>query len=161
MEKPSPNEEHGALTSRLIIDIGVYLDTSKEGVLRNEVRHLHVDEVEERVFLPDIHVTLHSSRRGQPAGNPVRVQPDFAIEVLSPDDRIGRVLRRAAFYMRAGTRLLWLVDADTETITVYRPGEPPFEARPGDMLDAKPVLRDFHLDVARLFAVLHEDDVTA
>ena len=114
---------------------------------------------EERVFLPDINLTLAGRLpKGPEAGQhgPVSVAPDFALEVVSPGDSVGRVLEKAEFYMRSGTRLLWLVDPDTETISVYRPGQAPTVHRAPTLLDAQPVLRDFSLDIGGLFATLHE-----
>jgi Uma2 family endonuclease len=155
VEKSLPNEPHGLIVVELAADLRNYLKGSGEGVVASEVRHSFESETEQRVYLPDLHVTLHSSRRGHEGENPVRVQPDFAIEVLSPDDRAGSVLERVEFYIRAGTRLLWIVDPELESITVYRPGEGPQIARAGSELDARPVLRDFRLNVADLFSVLH------
>jgi Uma2 family endonuclease len=88
---------------------------------------------------------------------PVAVNPDFAIEVVSPGDYPGRIFERADFYMRAGTGLLWFVDPETESITAYRPGQAPTVHRAPAVIGALPVLRDFHLDVASLFAYLHDD----
>ena len=155
VEKPLPNIQHGKLTSHVIGRLEIYFESSDEGYVANEVRHLHESDEDQRVFLPDIHVTLWSSDPNRSEANPFRIQPDFAIEVLSPDSRPGRLAERVQFYLSSGTRLLWIVDPDREVITVYRPGEIAQEARAGDILDGLPVLRDFRFDVGRLFAVLH------
>ncbi len=50
-----------------------------------ELRHVQDDE--QRIYLPDVSVTLKGRLpKGQQRG-PVEVSPDFAVEVLSPDDR--------------------------------------------------------------------------
>jgi Uma2 family endonuclease len=77
--------------------------------------------------------------------------PDFAIEVLSPDDRPGRVLDRVAFYLLSGVRLIWFVDPDDETLIAYRGGESPHTYRPPDVVSAAPVLSSFRLDLGQLF----------
>jgi Uma2 family endonuclease len=89
--------------------------------------------------------------------NPVVVLPDLVVEVLSPDDRPGRVADKLMFYARAGIPLLWLIDPEEESLTVYRPGEPPEVHTPGDVIDAGPVLRGFRLELAELFAVLRRE----
>jgi Uma2 family endonuclease len=61
--------------------------------------------------------------RKQRSRGPVEVPPDFAIEVLSPGDYPGRVLEKADFYMRSGTELLWIVDPELESVTVYGPAK--------------------------------------
>jgi Uma2 family endonuclease len=121
-----------------------------------ELRHLDRDA--EWVFLPDISVTLAGRLTVPPADDDsiVEVPPDFVIEVLSPDDRPGRVGQRIAYYMRAGVRLLWVVDPAAEEVTVCEPGAAPRIVASPAVLSAEPVLPGFEVDLARLFGVLHE-----
>lgn len=154
VQKSMPTPSHGTVVAEVLGDLMVYLRTSGEGRVVTEVRH--ADRPEEWVFLPDISVTLES-RRKAPASvvGPVEIMPDFAIEVLSPDDQPGRVSQKIAHYMRSGVRLLWVIDPETERVTVWQPGEPPRVAAAGDFLTAEPVLKAFSLDLARLFEQLH------
>lgn len=158
--KAMPNDNHGALVAELIRLLGNYLAATREGKIRTEVRHLV--RAEERVYLPDVSVTLRGRAVTDPAlrrRGPIEVTPDLAIEVLSPDDSAGRVLQRVDFFMRAGVGLVWIVDPELESVAVYRPGAALELHHAPDIIDASPVLRDFHLDLAELFAVLHEDEV--
>ncbi len=159
VQKMAPSLYHGILTAELILLLGTYLHDSREGRVVNEVRH--VQPGEQRVFLPDVNVTLKQqipqARRVRTVG-PIPIPPDLAVEVVSPGESIGRVLERADFYMRSGTRLLWIIDPETETITAYHPGKPPSVHRAPAVINAQPVLRAFQLDLAALFAVLHEDE---
>ncbi|MGI8927057.1 MAG: Uma2 family endonuclease [Tepidiformaceae bacterium] len=157
--KAMPNDNHAALVAELLIELGNYLRTSREALLRTELRHLVREE--QRVFLPDVSVTLESravKERAIRRRGPIEVVPDFAIEVLSPDDPPLRVLQRVDFYLRSGTRLLWMVDPESQSVAVYRPGEPLEVHGPPGQLDAQPVLASFTLDLAALFAVLDGDD---
>jgi len=162
IRKSAANDNHGALVAELIAELTIYLRRTREAVVRTEVRHL--GRAEGRVYLPDVSVTVRgraATDRGVRARGPIEVTPDFAIEVLSPDDPAGRVLERADFYMRSGVRLLWVVDPDTEAVTVYRPGAPQELHRVPASLDASPVLSEFRLDLASLFAVLHDGGADA
>jgi Uma2 family endonuclease len=47
--------------------------------------------------------------------------PDLAVEVVSPHDRISEIQQKIREYLAAGTRLVWLVDAQSQTVTAYRP----------------------------------------
>lgn len=151
-EKPMPNPDHSALVFELAGLLRDYLREHPEGRGGTELRH--ADRAEERVYLPDLNVT--TGGRAAPRGStaPVEQAPEFAIEVLSPDDRATRILDKADFYMRSGVKLLWLVDPENESVTVYRPGEQPVMRHAPATIDAQPVLSDFHLDIGRLFAVL-------
>ncbi len=91
------------------------------------------------------------------ASGAVERAPDFAIDVLSPDDRAARVLDRVQFYLRAGVRLVWVVDPEGRTVFVYRPGAAPEEHRAPDLLDGRPVLSDFALPLTDLFSVLDDE----
>ena len=156
MEKPLGNDLHGSATARLITEFGNHLDATGEGVVRNEVRH--AARSEDWVYLPDIHIHIRTGSEAELAPQPrgvVERAPDFGIEVLSPDDRPQRWIERVSLYMRAGTRLLWIVDPREETIRVYRPGMDSRMVRAGDVLDGEPVLKGFKLDVGAFFAKVH------
>ena len=154
VEKAMPNPFHGAMVATLIWKLSNYIEGSKEGRVLTEVRHLQDDE--QRIYLPDVSVTL-KGRFPRGVQRVVQVRPDFAIEVLSPDDRAARVLEKVQFYLRAGVQLVWLVDPELRVVFVYRPGVEGEEHRAPETLDAKPVLKDFSLHLADLFAVLDED----
>jgi Uma2 family endonuclease len=159
IQKMAPSLYHGILTLELGGLLRSYLHESREGHVVSEVRHR--DSAEQRVFVPDINVTLKGrlpKSRSVGLHGPIDVQPDFAIEVISPGDSVGQVMEKADFYMRAGTGLLWLVDPELESITAYRPGGAPTTHRAPGVIDAKPVLSSFEIDLAALFAVLHEHE---
>lgn len=151
-----PNAAHAALTAEIIADLINYARIHTEWRVSNELRHLHRDD--RWVFLPDVSVTSRAKLRVQGPGkpDPVEVMPDFAIEVLSPDDRPGVVMRRVAHYLQAGVRLLWLIDPDEEQITVWQPGESPKVVTPPATLSADTVLPGFEIDTVRLFASARE-----
>jgi Uma2 family endonuclease len=122
-----------------------------------ELRHLH--RPEEWVFLPDIALTLRDRLAGVSfAGDsrPEEALPDFAVEVLSPGDRPGRVQLKVDHYMRAGIRLLWVVYPEEELVAVWEPGKPPRMAGSEGVLDASPVLPGFRVDLAELFGRVRE-----
>jgi Uma2 family endonuclease len=45
--------------------------------------------------------------------------PDLAVEVLSPEDRASKVQEKVREYFAAGCSLVWIVDPDNATVTVY------------------------------------------
>ena len=82
--------------------------------------------------------------------------PVLAVEVLSPNDRIGKVTRRINEFLRAGTRLVWLLDPDARDVTVYRPGQNPQVFEANQELTGEDVLPDFRCPVAEFFFVAGE-----
>jgi Uma2 family endonuclease len=159
VRKVAPAWNHSLLVLELGSLLRSYLRDTREGVVHVELRHLLA--AEERVFLPDLSVIVSSRvppRSEARRVGPIETIPDLAIEVLSPEDRPGRVLEKVDFYLRAGVQLIWVIDPDLEAITVYRRGIEPQMYRSPALLDAQPVLRGFELDLGQLLAVLHEDE---
>ena len=48
------------------------------------------------------------------------IPPDLAIEVVSSTDVQSRIVDKAFAYLNAGTRLVWVLDPHSKTVTVYR-----------------------------------------
>jgi Uma2 family endonuclease len=58
-----------------------------------------------------------------PVGYP-NVAADLCVEVRSPDQSRRKLREKAGEYLRTGVRMVWVVDPDDQTVTVYRqPGE--------------------------------------
>lgn len=77
--------------------------------------------------------------------------PDIAVEVLSPTDKKQAAADKIAAYRVAGV-LLWLVNPEQQTITVYDGMEPEFVLTLADTLTGGRVLPGFRADLADLFA---------
>jgi Uma2 family endonuclease len=76
--------------------------------------------------------------------------PDLAVEVLSPDDRPGEVLAKVGDWLRAGTRLVWIVDPVRNTARVYRADGTESFATIDDSLDGEDVLPGFSLPLSAI-----------
>ena len=50
---------------------------------------------------------------------PCPVPVDLAIEIVSPDQTVGDMLAKAADYITAGVRMVWIVDPKARTIAVF------------------------------------------
>lgn len=50
--------------------------------------------------------------------------PDFVIELVSPSDDVATVRAKMVEYPDNGCRLGWLMDPQTRTVEIYRPGHP-------------------------------------
>src|SRR5581483_5060470 len=81
----------------------------------------------------------------------VQEVPQLIVEVLSPSDRMGKVNKRVNQYLRRGVPVVWVVDADTRIVTVYRPGQEQQPLDETDELTGDGVLPDFRCRVVDLF----------
>jgi Uma2 family endonuclease len=76
--------------------------------------------------------------------------PDLAVEVLSPGNRPGEVLAKIGDWLKAGTRLVWIVDPIRRSARVYRAdGTEAFTAI-DDSLDGEDVLPGFSLPLSAI-----------
>jgi Uma2 family endonuclease len=80
------------------------------------------------------------------------VPPDLVVEVASPGNRPGELLRKVGEYQSAGVPLVWVVYPQRRSVAVYRPREDePAIFREGDILENFPELPGFRCPVSDLF----------
>jgi Uma2 family endonuclease len=85
--------------------------------------------------------------------------PTLAVEVRSENDYgpapEAEMAAKRADYFQAGTKVVWDVDPEAETVAVYRPGDPanPTVFRRGDTADAEPAVPGWCMTVDEVFAV--------
>jgi Uma2 family endonuclease len=77
--------------------------------------------------------------------------PDLAVEVLSPNDSPRYLAQKIGEYFEMGVPLVWLVDPQRQTVTVYRSFSETRQLRAQDTIDAEPVLPGFTCLVSRFF----------
>jgi Uma2 family endonuclease len=68
-----------------------------------------------------------------------RLAPDIAVEVVSPTNRYGALRAKAAEYLGAGSRQVWIVDPPTKSAEIHERGSrrnvaAPHTLIPGDVL---------------------------
>ena len=78
--------------------------------------------------------------------------PDLAVEVLSPNDRPDAVDEKVQEWLAAGSRAVWIVDPETRSVTVHRPGAEPITLTEDQDLDGGDVLPGFVCRVALFFS---------
>jgi len=82
--------------------------------------------------------------------------PDLAVEVVSPSDVAQDVRRKVIDFLQAGTRLVWVVYPETQTVDVYRPGQDVRVVDAQGTLQGEDVLPGFELPLREVFAALAE-----
>ena len=84
----------------------------------------------------------------QPPEGHLRFPPDLAAESVSPGDTYYEVERKCGDYLKAGVRLVWILNPDTRTVRVLRPDRPARELREAESLSGEDVLPGFSCPVA-------------
>lgn len=73
--------------------------------------------------------------------------PDFVAELASPSDDRASLQRKMDEYIAQGVRLAWLIDPDSGTVEIYRPGRPVERLEKPATLSGEDVLPGFVLDL--------------
>lgn len=122
IELPRPKKPHGIVCTRVATQLQLYADRVGLGYVLSNDTGVVLEEEPGTVVGPDVANCTDANRFEdvEPQWVDVRTPPVLAVEVLSPTDRIGELNERIAEYLRAGVRVVWLVDPETKTVTVYR-----------------------------------------
>lgn len=150
-ERVSPNFAHFRLTGRLGIEVGSFVDEHGLGVFGPELSILFATDPD-TLLIPDL--AFVRTDRVPPENEQTglaKVVPDLAIEVLSPDNTAQEMDEKIQIYLRAGVRLVWIVNPKRRSVTVYAADGTVRSVLPGGVLDGGDVLPGFALPVDRIF----------
>lgn len=150
----SPNKRHQRLSIRLIVSLGVFLEANPIA----ELFHAPFDCVFSffDVVEPDLLVVTNDQREILTKRN-VRGAPALLIEILSPSSVARDKRTKRALYERVGVKEYWVIDPDTDCVSVSRRGAngkfsfpETLAAANADRLTTK-LLPGFELQLARFF----------
>ncbi|MBI4482928.1 MAG: Uma2 family endonuclease [Acidobacteria bacterium] len=152
--KMSPTgARHGQLAVRIARALGDYVEKRHLGVVCAAETGFKLFTNPDTVRAPD--ASFVSARRipgGQVPESFWPLAPDLAVEVISPTDRFAEIQTKVKEYLDAGTRVVWVVDPKTRTVTVYRSLEDVAVLTEKHVLKGDPVLPQFSLPLQKLFA---------
>ncbi len=81
----------------------------------------------------------------------VRIPPDLAIEVVSPNDLAAELDEKIEDYLRAGVGLIWVIHPESRTASVYRRDGSVSRLHQDEELSGEEVIPGFHCEVRSLF----------
>lgn len=154
LRKMSPSGfEHGKVVARFTLALGQYVEANDLGVVVGAETGFILEHDPDTVLAPDVGFV----RKDRLPAGPVPDTfwdgpPDFAVEVLSPGDRPGKVSEKIEAWLKTGVRALWAADCKQRTVKVYRPGAEPRTLNEQDFLDGEDVVPGFRHKVADIFA---------
>jgi Uma2 family endonuclease len=152
-QKMSPKGRHSTLQGFFLDVIGRFAMPRRLAVAYAELRSVYGGAA----FVPDVSVyrweripRLADGRVADDFTEP----PDIAIEIVSPGQRVNALVRRCVWYIDHGVHLALVVDADDESVLIFRRGQQPQVAREHDAVDLTDVLPGFDLSAEQIFAAL-------
>lgn len=138
---------HGEVGINLIIPLGIHVRENKLGRLYSLETTFQLDD---RVVKPDI-AFVSTERLSEDKLKGFSVPPDLAVEIVSPSDKHYDVTEKTLAYLKAGTRLVWVIEPIAKTVTVYRSEADFTLLNYEDTLTSEDVVVGFSCPVAELF----------
>lgn len=151
IEMPPPGELHGVVCGNAGWILGTFVRQRGRGYVCTNDTGVVLETDPDTVR--GIDVTLYDELRKYDELTPKYAKhlPKLAVEVLSPDDRPGKMMRRVAQFLRQGIPLVWVFDPEACDVTIHRPGKEPYVLGKDDELTGDEVLPDFRCRVADFF----------
>ena len=146
---------HGIVASAIHVALTLFVDANGLGVCFGDNVGFLLPGLGDTVRSP--HAAFVRAEQLRPGGlgqGWVPVAPDLVVEVLSPNETASELEAKLRDYRAAGTRLFWVIDPETRTVTVRGNASPDAWLTDRDMLDGGDVVPGFSLPVAKLFARL-------
>ncbi len=144
--------EHGRIVTSLVIELGTFVRPTALGTLVASDSGVWLERNPDTVREPDI--AFFSAER-MPLNARItgyaEVPPDLVVEVASPSDSRREVHDKAHMWLNHGVRLVWVVQPETRSVDVYRPGQPITTLGEQDALDGLDVLPGFTCNVSAVF----------
>jgi Uma2 family endonuclease len=148
---PLPKGKHGIYCSRIARLLGNVVEPAKLGWVTTNDTGVILERDPDTMRGPDVAFWSITRQPAMP-DDYFEIPPDIAVEVLSPDDRRSKVREKIKDYISNRVRLVWLLDPETRTVTVYHGSLRGTELDEADTLTGGDVLPGFSCQVADLFA---------
>ena len=142
---------HGAITQAAAFIIGSYVEHRELGYVFAAETGFIIQRDPDTVRAPDVAFVSKERLQGEVPAGYMGIVPDFVVEVVSPNDSASAVQAKVEDWMRAGTRLVWVVYPETRSVAVYRSLQEAQVLSSAETLDAEPVFDDFSVPVSDLF----------
>ena len=145
---------HGDVAARFLVAIGNHVYAHKLGRVFAAGTGFTLERAPDTVRAPDV-AFIRTDRLPDPMTRGfAEIAPDLAVEVLSPDSRPGETLAKVADWLKAGCRLVWVVDPIRNGARVYRADGSESLLAATESLDGEDVLSGLAIPMAGILEAL-------
>ena len=145
---------HGAVVVNLTAPLAQHVRDHRRGLVCGAETGFVLATDPDTVLAPDIGFVR---RERIPASGPPATfwagAPDLAVEVVSPGDTRPQVASKVDAWLAAGARVVWVADPRDSSVTIHERDHAPQHLTAADILNGAPLLPDFRLPVADVFAL--------
>lgn len=147
------NNDHGIVTGNVAAILGSYILQNKLGRSYGAETGFLIERGPDTVLAPDA-AFMRQDRIDAIGGcrSFVPEAPALAIEVASPGDTVEEVDTKMRSWLKAGSKLAWILNPRGRTVTIYRALDDIQVLTEQDTLTGENVVPGFECPVAELFA---------
>ena len=146
------DRQHGRIAAQIGGCLGAFVATNGLGETYAAGTGFIIGTAPDTVRAPD--VSFVSRERAEAAAEERGFfpgAPDFAVEVISPNDRDIEIKEKVVDWLRAGTQMVVVIDPDQHTATVYRSFDEICVLTERDVLDGGDVVLGWEMPLADIF----------
>lgn len=154
IQKPMPQGKHSIIQAEFVTTVNAVVKPQKIACAFPELRCTFSG----RSIVPDVSIfaweRIPMDENGDVA-NVFTSAPDWAIEILSPEQSQTKVVKKILHCLKNGTSMVWLVDPDDRSVIAYPPGKQPelFDEEQ-QQLPVPSLVSGYQLTVGQLFGWL-------
>jgi Uma2 family endonuclease len=147
LRKMSPaGARHGRVSAEIVWSLMDHMKRQRTGAVYSSETGFRISRQPDTVRAPDA-AYVRSERVTDTAGF-FDGPPDAAFEVVSPGDTYTEIEEKTLAWLRAGTKIVVVVDPRTKTARVHRPGS---ASNAEDVIEIDDVIPGWRLPLAELF----------
>jgi Uma2 family endonuclease len=150
---PAPGFRHGKVSHIIAFRLQMYLQSNRQGTVTAETG-VQTERDPDTVRGPD--VSFWSFQKIPESAVPeayAEVPADLCVEVRSPSNTTKKLREKADEYLRGGVRMVWVVDPEDRSVTVFRKPGRGTTLWDDEVLEGEDVLPGFACPVSQLFSL--------
>jgi Uma2 family endonuclease len=144
-----PSTRHGRVLANMAYFLGVFVRAHDLGVVIGGAG-FKIEQNPDTVRAPDVGFIARERAAEVPARNYAAFAPTLLAEIVSPNDRPGEVLAKAGDWLKAGARLVWVIDPQHDAAQVFRPDGTVTLLGVDQFLDGEDVLPGFQVALSEI-----------
>ncbi len=158
VELSRPGEVHGVACANVMWILGAYIRQRRKGYVCGNDTGIIWEWEPDTVKGPDAIFYDKNLPFGELNPKWTDDVPALVVEVRSPNDRMSKINRRISQFLTWGVPLVWLVDSEDQTVTIYRRGQPHEVLEADQELTGDGILPDFRCRVSEFFFMPDENN---
>jgi Uma2 family endonuclease len=152
LKEKSVGAKADLIAFRLMAAIASFLQSNPIGIAFSETSYQMFPDRPNRIRRPDgSFFRLRRLPNDEIPEGYLKLAPDLAVEVVSPNDEAYEVEEKIEEYLQAGIQLLWIIYPPTKRILVFRGDGTVSRLKETDTLSREAVLPGFTYSVGELF----------